>query len=1387
MQRFVVRFFLVLILALVAGVSLADVKSTLPDFYAEPGAHPFRSPLQDSPNETIDPFSGALRLSHVDLVVPGNGGLDIRIQRTYNSNNVYLSRKSFRTFAPYLTELLPRTTTGLGWTLHFGRVLKSEDTSRPFNVCDTNSTSPNDDTLDNPVLELPDGSMHTLFVNATGFDRNAIFVTRSQWAAYCYNGGEGLLVISPDGVRYTMNYHKVGGHTYTTERDHAWYTTRIEDRNGNYLLIDYNNFVNLSGTNVMISRIRASDGRTVLFGYDDMFNPNRARLAYISANGQIWRYVYTHITGQGGNYYELARVVRPDGSSWRYDYYSRGSGQPGDKVLRSVTYPYGGTTTYDYGYECFNDPGNGCGPDNNMFYSLVVTSKVTGGRDVTPGTWTFRYAPSVQEDVTTVDFPGGRTIYKHYGSRMLFGGPTVGTALWRIGLLKEKLTYDGNRLVDDEIYTWDGSHVISNEAYVRPPFDGTTFTRYADPQVIAPVLVQRQIIRDGTAYTTTYSNFDANLNPQTITESGQANRVTTLTYYPRLPGQNIVHKVQDEQIDPGFGGPARNIYRTFDSHANLVRIVRHGVAESYSYYPTGDLQTKTNARGQVWTYQDYVRGTAQTVIEPEQVQIHQTVNPTGTVASETNGRGFTTQYSYDDLNRLVAIRRPLGAPTTISWTPTTRTVTRGAYTQTLTYDGFGRPSFLDSGGITVDTTYDALGRKSFVSYPSSNVGTTYRPDALGRIVRTTNGDGSSMSVDYGADNVDVVTNERGYTTTRHFRSFGDPDRGDERVLMQIDDPTGSTVFTRNVLGQILSVSKGGVTRLYQYATANNFLVGEDNPETGHTTFSRDEVGNMISWQVGASGVTHYSYDGLDRLTAIDYPNATPDVSITYDANNNRIAIDNGLSRHAYSYDGNDNLIGDTLTVGGNTYIASYRYTDLDYLDALTYPSGRMVRFAPDALGRPTQVAPLTTGIGYFPSGQPAFLQYANGVRTDFEYTSRQWLARIAVSNGVENLSYSYDARGNVAAITDGIDSTDNQSFDYDGIDRLVTANGPWGTGAIQYDAADNIVSKQIGQDVMTYNYVDNKLSTIGGVNSESFGYDAYGNVVGNSLYDFVYDDASNLREARARLLSIVGHPSPLTIAMYDYDANNRRVRQTKDGVETDFFYAANGDLLGEYEPVSHSSKEYAYFQGKLLATVLDVAGNPPGTPPSITVPPTSDNGFYVVSWTAASGTVTHYELQESTQSDFSTARLAYRGPDLSVNLSNPNGTYYYRVRACNGLLCGPFVPGANPIVINITPPGTPNVLNTPRGILRKEPYKVSWSVASGSVTYYELDEAQTRYFWVRPTPTSWTTIYVGPNTEMTLTKVSGYYYWYRVRACNPQGCSAYIQSDWPTFLVRFRY
>lgn len=36
-------------------------------------------------SERVDPFSGAVHLNMVDLVLPGNGGLDIVVQRYYNS------------------------------------------------------------------------------------------------------------------------------------------------------------------------------------------------------------------------------------------------------------------------------------------------------------------------------------------------------------------------------------------------------------------------------------------------------------------------------------------------------------------------------------------------------------------------------------------------------------------------------------------------------------------------------------------------------------------------------------------------------------------------------------------------------------------------------------------------------------------------------------------------------------------------------------------------------------------------------------------------------------------------------------------------------------------------------------------------------------------------------------------------------------------------------------------------------------------------------------------------------------------------------------------------------------------------------------------------------
>ena len=77
------------------------------DYYAEPGLNPFKETVNQNFHEHIDPFSGTLQLKYTDLIVPGNGGMDIGIHRVYTSLQEW--------------ELGVRRASGVGWTMHFGR------------------------------------------------------------------------------------------------------------------------------------------------------------------------------------------------------------------------------------------------------------------------------------------------------------------------------------------------------------------------------------------------------------------------------------------------------------------------------------------------------------------------------------------------------------------------------------------------------------------------------------------------------------------------------------------------------------------------------------------------------------------------------------------------------------------------------------------------------------------------------------------------------------------------------------------------------------------------------------------------------------------------------------------------------------------------------------------------------------------------------------------------------------------------------------------------------------------------------------------------------------------------------------------------------------------
>src|SRR5690606_7426583 len=97
---------------------------------------------------------------------------------------------------------------------------------------------------------------------------------------------------------------------------------------------------------------------------------------------------------------------------------------------------------------------------------------------------------------------------------------------------------------------------------------------------------------------------------------------------------------------------------------------------------------------------------------------------------------------------------------------------------------------------------------------------------------------------------------------------------------------------------------------------------------------------------------------------------------------------------------------------------------------------------------------------------------------------------------------------------------------------------------------------------------------------------------------------------------------------------------------------------------------------------------PPSVPISIAVPKESSSGDYSIAWgEPMSGNVTAYELYESTKSNFDSETRVFNGTARQWPVTGKaTGTYYYRVRACNGPSCGDYMTGANAIVVDRTAP-----------------------------------------------------------------------------------------------------
>ena len=965
----------------------------------EGGAQDNRNYLQLLPFESIDTSSGNVMLSFTDLELPGNAGRKLRFTRLFsNGLGTVATDRRWR----FSISGLPMRV----------RSLTTADNGVPGDGILLNQTYC-------PELEMPDGKIQRMVFTETPSISTRTCMTPTFWK---FDRQLRWLLV-PDG---TVASYGADGRL-----------TAIWDAFFNVTTLAY-------GPSTLTVRQSLGQGqeRVIEFVMDDA----AAMPVSMTFGERTWQYDYQ----QSGT---LSDVTPPIGPGWAYAY--EGSGK-----IQQVTTPQGGRVTYEYEWIPFPRESG----DTHQVHT--VKTRRTFGGDL-EGTWQFAYPTNLTNTSgTIVTLPSGATVTHLYAQSGAEGSPALASK-WVLYSRVLRASAGGPPLEEES-----RSYIPLKAA--RP-----------DKEWYVNALSSRTITREGATYTIEYIydlQADATLinyhHPSRIAETGESGATSRTKYlsYRHFNGGPYIVGLPDTERTEVAGQTLIRSWTYEDATGFLKSETRYGITTRFVRDDFGNVETATKANSK-WTSYRYSWGQVADVIKPR-VVTRREINPDGTVASETMG-GRTTTFTYDALGRPLTVQKPGEDPTpnaTVTaydntsgqWT----TVTRGGSSTTTTFDGFGRPTRTENGvGVRTHRTYDAEGRIRYQSLLYSNgvgqgdVGTTFTYDALGRIEREQHADGTFRRRVYAAA-TETIYDEENRRTILTRQAFGHPDDARLVALRDAKSQSADQVWTYqyNAVGSLTRVTApDGTQRNWGY-DGRNLLVTETHPESGTVTYTEYDDAGVLKRKTDAKGTLFvYGHDENDRLSSIAAGGQT--TTITYKAESDErdtVSVGNVLTQFDYNSAGQLSSRRDSLD--GKSFQTRFEYDANDNLKMITYLTGRRVTYDYDGENRLTRVYnghtpsnSYASGFTYHPSGALLSL-FSGGTQTTYTYDPlRYWLTSHTVGSDLQ-LGYSdYDGIGNVRTISD-TRANMTQTFTYDELDRLATANAGYGPISFSYDVHGNRVA-----------------------------------------------------------------------------------------------------------------------------------------------------------------------------------------------------------------------------------------------------------------------------------------------------------------------------------------
>jgi YD repeat-containing protein len=938
--------------------------------------------------------------------------------------------------------------------------------------------------------------------------------------------------------------------------------------------------------------------------------------------------------------------------------------------------------------------------------------------------------------------------YRPDGSTLLFNGkPGVGPFTESGGGGLATLTYD----------TSSATYTLHDEDASTKIFDTNGLVRSTiDTSGIGWTIGMTQA-NGITTYTVTHTN----------------GRSYTVAYGPVTSQLINGHTVTD--IPVNVTDPAGNVYALDSGPANFNSISFPGspaTVISFKYASTQFSKlAEVDYNGTPYDYTTYVM----TSTDPhygwangnylsdnsEGVFINYATDSAGNVeATLTNSLGHQSTQTYDGTNGGGGAYN--GYLSLISDTAVT---TCGTTVHGRSYDANGHLSeTIDNNGNAHTYTYAVNGQlqSETEGYGTSLARTTdyvWDPNQqLNRLLSETVEGWTKTTYTYNAQNrlASVsVTNLSGtgsanqtLTTTYGYTLYGNGIVQTMTVTRPSPSGTGTDTYTYDAFGDLTSLANG----LGQTTTYGNYnalgevghVVGPNGDATDYTYDPRGRVATKTTYPNGAAATWTYAYDGFGQLYTLTSPdgqittwNRDPStMRLTSTTHNDK----DGASTESFSYDANGDVLQHTIARGSVVGLSeTYHYDTLGRVyqkigqngQSLTYAydgNGNTLSIANavghtitnqfDALNRVTQTSESGGASPPMPSTAPTINAPSNNATGSYtvSWTSVTGATTYPLQEQVNG--ESWNTIQNNSGISWATSGKANATYGYRVQGCNVTGCGPW---------------SNVGATTVLYPPGTPALSvpTTSSTGSYTASWSSVGTATSYNLQEQVNGGAwTTVQSSGATSWSATGK----TNSTYSYQVQ-----------------ACNGSGCSAWSAVSS------------IAVLL-----PPGGAPTLTAPSSNANGSYTVSWTSVA-TATSYTLQQQVNGGSWTTAQSTSAISWSAS-GESNGTYAYRVAACNAAGCSAWSSTSTTTVL--LPPGSPPSVSSP-GNNSTGSYTVSWSTITNA-TSYTLQEQVNGGAWI--------TVQSGSATTWSAAGKANGTYGYQAQSCNSGGCSAWSSVSTTTVL-----